>query len=202
MTETSKLKLQLPEDNNTADIAVINANMILLDGAVSAKADLPGADAVKAAPVDGDGVLVADSADGGKPKQVLWSRVKAVLKSYFDALYALTGHTHTKSEITDFPASMTPTAHKASHKTGGSDAIAPADIGAAAASHSHDERYYKKSEMNVSLSTKLPFSGGTMTGVLTAAEDSSPATAKVRNTSLHASTTNPAAEGAIAWQYS
>lgn len=113
MTETSKLKLQLPEDNNTADIAVINANMILLDGAVSAKADLPGADAVKAAPVDGDGVLVADSADGGKPKQVLWSRVKAVLNSYFDALYA----------------SKT---HKESHKTGGSDAIAPADIGAQA----------------------------------------------------------------------
>ena len=64
---------------------------------------------------------------------------------------AASGHTHTKAAITDFPTSMTPSAHKASHKTGGSDALTPADIGAAAASHSHNY---------------LPITGGTLTGNL------------------------------------
>lgn len=48
--------------------------------------DLKNADA-KTSPVDGDGVVITDSADSGKTKRVLWSRIKAVLKSYFDGLY-------------------------------------------------------------------------------------------------------------------
>ena len=37
----------------------------------------------KAAPADGDGVMIADSADGGKAKRLLWSNVKAALGRLF-----------------------------------------------------------------------------------------------------------------------
>jgi hypothetical protein len=40
-------------------------------------------------------------------------------------------------DVTSKPASFTPSTHASSHHTGGGDAIAPADIGAAAATHSH-----------------------------------------------------------------
>lgn len=58
----------------------------------------------KATPIDGDGVVITDSADSGKLKRVLWSRVKAVLKAYFDGLYlnlaggTLTGLLTTRSD--------------------------------------------------------------------------------------------------------
>lgn len=81
----------------------------------------------KAAPVDADRMPLVDSADSSKTKLITWANIKAALSSVFAAL----NHTHTKSQITDFPASMTPTAHAASHKTGGTDALTPNDISAA-----------------------------------------------------------------------
>lgn len=88
-------------------------------------------------------------------------------------------HQHTKSEITDFPTSMTPSSHASTHKVGGADAISPADIGASPTghkhtkaeitdfptsmpptAHNHDDRYYTESEIDAKLSA-LPVTGHT-----------------------------------------
>jgi hypothetical protein len=47
------------------------------------------------------------------------------------------GGASTWDELTGKPSTFTPSAHKASHATGGSDALTAADIGAAGTSHSH-----------------------------------------------------------------
>lgn len=52
----------------------------------------------KAAPADGDGVMIADSADGGKAKRLLWSSVKEALKQVFsDVRTAVSRHIADKS---------------------------------------------------------------------------------------------------------
>lgn len=68
-------------------------------------------------------------------EQALTDAEKAQARGNIDA--PKTAHSHTKSDITDFPSTMAPTAHKDSHKTGGADALSPGDIGAAQATHSH-----------------------------------------------------------------
>ena len=52
----------------------------------------------KAAPADGDGVMIADSADGGKAKRLLWSSVKTALEQVFgDVRTAVSRHIADKS---------------------------------------------------------------------------------------------------------
>ena len=89
--------------------------------------------AAKDTPADGDSLPLVDSADSSKTKRVLWSRVKAVLKGYFDSLYAAASHSHAWSAITGKPSSFAPAAHASTHGSGGTDPVTPAAIGAAAA---------------------------------------------------------------------
>ncbi len=51
---------------------------------------------------DNDGILISDSADNNAVKKSLWSGIKSVLSG----LFAAKNHTHTKENITDFPASL------------------------------------------------------------------------------------------------
>ena len=48
----------------------------------------------KTTPVDGDSILIEDSADGNKTKKSTWANIKATLKTYFDTLYVLSTNSH------------------------------------------------------------------------------------------------------------
>ena len=61
--------------------SALNENWEKVDEALAAS-DPTKAD-TKATPTDADGVMIADSADGGKAKRLLWSNVKAALGKLF-----------------------------------------------------------------------------------------------------------------------
>lgn len=122
--KTTNYNLTKPLSSEFYDVEVQNANMDLIDAALKAQ-DSKSASA-KTTLADADQVVIHDSAASNALKKITWANVKTVLGN----LFAPKTHSHTKSQISDFPSSMTPSAHASSHKTGGADAIAPADIGA------------------------------------------------------------------------
>lgn len=130
MTETTNYKLKKPGDSDNVRVDVLNGNMDVIDRELKQRAglgpdgkvqkeQLPEMDVsqtlaqaeLKNTPADDDGVLVTDSAAGNATKRVLWSRIKAALKGYFDPLYAAKSHTHAWGSITGKPGSFQPAAH-------------------------------------------------------------------------------------------
>jgi len=57
------------------------------------------------------------------------------------------------SGVTGKPSTYAPSTHKTSHASGGTDALSPADIGAAPATHSHNDLYYTETEINALFNT-------------------------------------------------
>ena len=131
MTETTNYKLKKPVASDNAQVDVLNGNMDVIDRELKLRAtlgqdgkvdagQLPEMDISKALagaelknqPADNDGVLVTDSAAENVPKRVLWSRIKAALKGYFDPLYAAKSHSHAWGTVTGKPETFPPAAHK------------------------------------------------------------------------------------------
>jgi len=132
--QTPKYALKKPGENDYGDVSVLNENAdkldVALDGLETGKEGLVKNAAEKATPADADSLVLVDSADSSKTKRLTWSNLKAVLKTWFDTLYATVSHTHAWSVITGKPTAFTPTSHAATHKTGGTDALTPGGIGA------------------------------------------------------------------------
>ena len=122
--KTSNYNLTKPLPSEFYDIEVHNANMDIIDEQMKALDSKSATE--KTTLVDADTIPLNDSAASSALKKITWANIKTVLGNVF----AAKSHTHTKSQISDFPTSFTPSAHASSHKTGGSDAISPSDIGA------------------------------------------------------------------------
>lgn len=126
MKTTTNLGFKKPEASDYITTDAFNENADKLDKILPQKADLdPDTNKLKAEQfpdaalsgaseketlADADSVVIVDSSAEGAKKRVLWSKIRA--------LFALAKHA-------------------SQHATGGSDPIVPADIGAAAANHTH-----------------------------------------------------------------
>lgn len=72
----------------SADVTVTKSDVGLsvVTNDIQAKADFSGY-TNKGTPIDGDSLIINDSASAGNIKKSLWSDIKGTLKSYFDTLY-------------------------------------------------------------------------------------------------------------------
>lgn len=116
--DTFNVDTMLNENWDKIDAAVAKRAELGEDGKVKEE-QLPDMDyegllkdnALKETPVDADSLPLVDSADGSKTKRLLWSRAKAVLKAYFDPLYAAAAHSHAWGAITGKPDTFPPSTH-------------------------------------------------------------------------------------------
>ena len=79
--KTPNYNLNKPGYEDFGDVDTLNENFEKIDKVLAATD--PTKITTKAEPADGDGVMIADSADGGKAKRLLWSNVKAALGKLF-----------------------------------------------------------------------------------------------------------------------
>lgn len=79
--KTPNYNLNKPGYEDFGDVDTLNENFEKIDKVLAATD--PTKITAKAAPADGDGVIIADSADGGKAKRLLWSSVKTALGKLF-----------------------------------------------------------------------------------------------------------------------
>lgn len=79
--KTPNYNLNKPGYENFGDVDTLNENFEKIDKVLAATD--PTKVTTKAEPADADGVMIADSADGGKAKRLLWSSVKTALGKLF-----------------------------------------------------------------------------------------------------------------------
>lgn len=79
--KTPNYNLNKPGYEDFGDVVMLNENFEKIDKVLAATD--PTKITAKDEPADGDGVMIADSADGSKAKRLLWSNVKAALGKLF-----------------------------------------------------------------------------------------------------------------------
>lgn len=133
-TNTPNFGLKKPEINDYYDVEDQNGNMDIVDAEL-AKLQAKTGDAGSAT-VAFTASASRDLPATGDTLAVLWGKALKWLSDLGTAAlcsaeaFASVSHTHKKTDITDFPASMTPSVHAHTHATGGSDPVTPEAIGA------------------------------------------------------------------------